>query len=254
MLRAITRELSPAIARCQLTHLAREPIDYQRAVTQHAAYVELLVALGLRVTRLPAERELPDAVFVEDTAVVFDELAVLARPGAESRRPEIASVERALAAWRTISRISEPGTLDGGDVLRVGRHVYVGLSSRTNTEGAEQLRQILTPHGYQVETLTVSQCLHLKSAVTAVDDSRLVINPAWCDPAIFSAFSCIETDPEEPFGANVLRLEDCVVMDAASPRTAARLRAQAVRVHTVALPELAKAEGAVTCCSLIFEA
>jgi dimethylargininase len=251
---AITRGLSPAIARCELTRLAREPIDYARAVAQHDAYLQLLASVGVSVTQLPAEPDFPDAVFIEDTCVVLDELAVLTHPGAPSRRVEIASVERALRAWRPIARIVPPGTLDGGDVLSVGRSVYVGLSTRSNLEGAAQLRRLLTPFDYQVETVEVHGCLHLKSAVTAADTSLLLINPAWCDRGVFGAFDCIETAAEEPLGANVLRLEDSVILDAAFPRTAERLRERGVVVHTVDMSELAKAEGAVTCCSLVFAA
>jgi dimethylargininase len=253
-IRAITRELSPAIARCELTHRAREPIDYLRAVSQHDAYVSLLESLGVVVARLPAENDLPDAVFVEDTAIVLDEVAVITRPGAASRRPECASVAEALRPWRRLVEISAPGTLDGGDVLQVGRCVFVGVSSRSNAEGREQLRELLSPLGYRVQTADVRGCLHLKSAVTAVHDSLLLLNPAWCDPDAFSPLPFVSTDAAEASGANVLRLDDCVVMDAAFPRTAERLRARGVSVQTLDLSELAKAEGAVTCCSLVFPA
>jgi dimethylargininase len=145
-----------------------------------------------------------------------------------------------------------PGTLDGGDVLRSGRTLYVGLSSRTNAAGAAQLRALSAAYGYAVETVAVSGCLHLKSAVSAIDAARLLLNPAWCDVGAFAAFARIEIDPDEPFAANLLRLDDCVIMAADCPRTAARLRAERVVVHTVDLSELAKAEGAVTCCSLVF--
>jgi dimethylargininase len=246
--------LSPAIVRCELTHLARQPIDYARAVAQHEAYEALLVCLGVKVTRLPAEPELPDAVFVEDTAVVLDELAIITRPGAESRRPECESIAAALQPWRSLAQISAPGTLDGGDVLRVGRTIYVGLSSRSNAQAAAKMNELLRPFGYRVQTLAVHGCLHLKSAVTAVSDSMLVLNPADVDRTAFRDVEIVEIDPAEPCAANLLSLGDCVVMDSAAPRTADRLRARAVRVHTLDLSELAKAEGAVSCCSLVFAA
>jgi dimethylargininase len=251
-LRAITRELSPAIARCELTHLAREPIDYARAVAQHEAYLQLLASLGIALTRLPAAAELPDAVFVEDAAIVLDELAVITRPGAAARRPELLAVSEALRAWRPIAQIAAPGTLDGGDVLRVERTLYVGLSSRSNAAGAAQLQALVAPHGYAVETVAVSGCLHLKSAVCAIDATRVLLNPAWCDVQAFGGFARLAIDPDEPFAANLLRLDDCVIMAAAFPRTTARLRAERVVVHTVDMSELAKAEGAVSCCSLLF--
>ena len=249
---AITRELSPAIARCELTHLAREPLDYARALAQHASYEQLLAALGMHVTRLPAEPDLPDAVFVEDTAIVLDELAVITHPGAPARRPEVTAVEGALRRWRSLVHIKPPATLDGGDVLQVGRTLYVGLSSRSNQAAATQLRQLLSPLEYRVETVEVRGCLHLKSAVTAVNAALLVLNPAWCDQAAFGDIANSEIDPTEAFAANVLHLDDGVIMDAAYPKTAARLRSQGVVVRTLDLSELAKAEGAVTCCSLVF--
>lgn len=249
--RAITRALHPAIARCELTHIAREPIDYPRAVAQHEAYEALLRSLGMTVEQLPAEPSLPDAVFVEDTAIVLDELAVIARPGADSRRPECASIAAALQPWRSLAYVRPPATLDGGDVLVVGRTVYVGLSSRSDQRGADQLRELLAPFGYRVESVVVRGCLHLKSAVTAASDSLLLLNPAYVDPAAFADMQIIETHPDEPSGANLLRLDDSVVMDAAYPRSAERLRARSIRVHPIDLSELAKAEGAVSCCSLI---
>lgn len=251
-LHAVTRALSPAIARCELTHVARAPIDYQRAVAQHRAYVALLQSLAVGVTTLAAEPELPDAVFIEDTAIVLDELAIITHPGASSRRPETASVAEALRPWRQLATIVAPGTLDGGDVLRVGRTLYVGRSSRSNEAGAQQLRAAIEPFGYRVVTVGLTGCLHLKSAVTAIDDQLLLINANWCDRQAFGAIASIDVEPSEPFGANVLRLEGCVVMAAGFKRTAARLLDRGVVVHTVDLSELAKAEGAVTCCSLVF--
>jgi dimethylargininase len=251
---AITRDLSPAITRCELVHLERAPIDYDRAVAQHERYVELLTDLGYSVARLPAEPELPDAVFVEDTAVVLDEIAVITRPGAQSRRPETRSVEEALRLWREVVTITEPGTLDGGDVLRLGSTLFVGLSSRSNAEGARQLAGLVGPFGYAVKAVEVDGCLHLKSAITAVNDGLVVVNPSWCDPDDFGTVRAIAVDPGEPFAANVVRLEDSVIIGASYPRTIQRLREHGVLVHPVDLSELAKAEGAVTCCSLLFSA
>src|SRR5581483_2905941 len=176
---ALTREVSASIARCELTHQARVPIDVGIARAQHAAYERALADAGYRVERIAAADDLPDAVFVEDIAVVVDELAVVARPGAESRRAEIPPVEAALRAYRTIVAIEPPGTLDGGDVLRAGRRVFVGVSSRTNRDAVAQLRRLLAPCGYTVDEVTVAGCLHLKSAVTAAGDDVLVVNPEW---------------------------------------------------------------------------
>ncbi|MDQ3998229.1 MAG: arginine deiminase family protein [Gemmatimonadota bacterium] len=251
VLLALTRAVPPSIVRCELTHLAREPIDVQRAVAQHEAYVTTLGRLGCTVERLPDEPEHPDSVFVEDTAVVFDELAVIARPGAESRRAETQSVAAALAKYRELACIEAPGTLDGGDVLRVGRRVYVGVSGRTNVEGVRQLAELLAPHGYLVAGIDVRECLHLKSAVTAIADDTLLVNPRWVDVSHFHGLRLLEVHADEPFGANALAVEDTVLCAAAAPRTGAQLEARGFAVESVDVSELAKAEAGVTCCSLI---
>jgi len=250
---AITRDISPAIARCELTHLARQPIDVDRARAQHGEYERCLRALGCAIHHLPAALDLPDSVFVEDCAVVLDEMAVVARPGAASRRSETAAVEEALRAFRPVGRIEPPGTLDGGDVLRVGRTLLVGVSSRTNAEAIAQLREMAGAFGYSVASIEVRGCLHLKSAVTEVAAGTLLVNRAWIPEEPVRGFDCIEIDPGEPFAANALRIGDDLVYGAAFPRTRGRLEACGIRVHVVDVSELAKAEGAVTCCSLIVE-
>jgi dimethylargininase len=250
---AITRKVSPSIAHCELTHLARAPIDLELAEAQHEAYERTLSRLGCWVLSLPAEPDLPDSVFVEDTAVVVDEVAVITRPGAESRRRETAPIAAVLAKYRPVVTIDAPGTLDGGDVLRVGQRFYVGLTGRTNREGIAQLAALLAPHGYTVDTAPVSGCLHLKSAVTQVAPNTVLVNPAWVDPRTFSDFDRIEIDPSEPFAANALVIGDAVVYPAAFRHTASRLDRAGIRIVAVDVSELAKAEGAVTCCSLILD-
>ena len=250
---AITRAVSPGLTRCELTHLAREPIDPTRAATQHTTYERCLAELGVELVRLPPAPDLPDSVFVEDMAVVLNELAIITRPGASSRRPETAAVADALRPYRDPVSIVAPGTVDGGDVLTVGRHVYVGLSSRTSIPGVEQLRRILAPHGYHVTAVTVNGCLHLKSAVTQVAPDTLLINRDWVDAGAFSNVRLIDVDPTEPHGANALAIGDSVVFPAAFPRTGERLRELGITVLPVDVSELAKAEGGVTCCSLLVE-
>lgn len=252
MLLALTRPLAPSIVHCELTHLDRRPIDFALAVEQHERYEAALPALGCRVERLPATPDLPDSVFVEDAAVVVDECAVITRPGALSRRPETASVAAALRPYRRLHEIREPGTLDGGDVLRLGRHVYVGLSSRTNAAGADQLEAALAPYGYTVERVVTRDCLHLKTAATPLGDDRLLLNPCWVDGTVFGGASWIEVDPGEPGAANVLCVGDTVLCPAAASRTRARLEAHGFTVVTVDVSELAKAEAGLTCCSLVF--
>ena len=251
---AITREVTPAIARCELTHLSRVRIDVERARTQHARYEDVLASLGCAVERLPSPPHLPDAVFVEDTAVVLDEISIVTRPGPESRRAEIPLVEHALTRHREVARIEPPGTLDGGDVLRVGRSIFVGRSSRTNDAAIAQLRAIVEPFGYELEPVDVRECLHLKSAVTAVDDHVLLMNRAWLPVQALERFDSVEVDPFEPYAANALRVGESIVYAAAFPRTRGRLQALGLAVVEVDLSELAKAEGAVTCGSLVLEA
>lgn len=249
---AIVREPSASLAACQLSFVPREAIDLALARSQHAAYTAALREAGCRVLELPAEDALPDAVFVEDVALVLDEVAVMTRPGAPSRRAEGAAVAAALAPLRPLARIAEPGTLDGGDVMRVGRTLYVGASARSNAAGTEQLREALAAHGYRVERVPMQGCLHLKSAVTALDDDTLLIQPRWVDPAHFAGFRLIEVDPQEPHAANTLRVGSSLIYPANFPRTAQRLRAAGFSVRTLDVSELQKAEGAVTCCSLVF--
>ena len=245
--------MPPSIVRCELTHLARAPIDPVRAAAQHVLYEGALAACGWTVRHLPSLDDQPDAVFVEDAAVVVDELAVVTRPGAESRRGEVPTVEAALRALRRVERIVAPGTLDGGDVLRLGRRILVGRSSRTNADGARQLRALLEPLGYDVRPTPFSGCLHLKTAVTAVSDDLVLLNPAWIDATLVAPLRSIEVHPDEPFAANVLRLGDSVLVPADAPRTAERLRVAGVRVAPLDMSELAKAEGGLTCCSILVD-
>ncbi|MGH7474905.1 MAG: dimethylarginine dimethylaminohydrolase family protein [Longimicrobiales bacterium] len=248
---ALTRPVSPRLASCELTHSQREPIDVERAARQHAAYEHTLRALGCHVVRLPAAPELPDSVFVEDTAVVLDEVAIIARPGAASRRPETAAVAEALAGYREPRLMTAPATLDGGDVLRIGRTLFVGRSSRTNAAGIAQLAELTAAYGYEVVPVEVRGCLHLKSAVTLVADDTVLLNPAWVEPSVFAALRVVDVDPAEPAAANALRLATRVVYDASHERTARRLQARGIRLARVDLSELAKAEGGVTCCSVV---
>lgn len=248
---ALTRAVSPSIGRCQLSHLPRQPIDPAVAASQHARYTALLESFGCRVTEVPAAPELPDSVFVEDTAVVLDEVAIVGRSSVASRRSETEPVASELGRHRPIRRIHAPGTLEGGDVLRTGRTIWVGESRRTSAAGLAQLRSIAEPLGYEVRPVRVTGCLHLKTAVTAVADDALLVSPDWVDVAPFQGLHLTEVHPDEPFAANVLRLGTRLIMDSGHPRTVARLRSAGRDVTTVDISELAKAEGGVTCCSLL---
>jgi dimethylargininase len=250
---AITRAVPESLARCELTHVARTPIDVERARTQHAAYERALAAAGCEVVRLPELPAHADSVFVEDCAVVLDELAIATRPGAASRRGEVESVAAALARHREVVRLAGDAALDGGDVLALERTLFVGLSQRTNAEGVRQLRALVAGHGYQVEAVALEGALHLKTAITRAAEHALVLNPRWIDAARFASWERIEVDPREPFASNVLRVRATALCASAFPRTNERLRARGIAVTEVDVSELAKAEGGVTCCALLVE-
>jgi dimethylargininase len=251
---ALTRAVPPSMADCELTHLDREPIDIAEATKQHAAYEAALRSLGCRVERLEPTPSMPDSVFVEDTAVVLDELAIITRPGAESRRGETPSVVAALQRYRTLLTITEPGTIDGGDVLRVGRRIFIGISTRTSEAAVAQFTQFVAPYGYSVTPVEVRGVLHLKSAVTQLGTNARVFNQARVDGAAFEAYDLVDVDSAEPDAANALLIGERVVFPSNFPRTLARITARGFDVTTVDASELAKAEGALTCCSLIVRA
>jgi dimethylargininase len=249
---ALTRPVPSSLAACELTHVARVPIDVAKARAQHREYEQALASLGCDVRHVQAADRLPDSVFVEDTAIVLDEIAVVTRPGAVSRWDETAGVAEALADYRQLRFLREPATLDGGDVLRLGRTLYVGVGGRTNEPGARQLAELVEPHGYEIRRVAVSGCLHLKSAVTLLADGLVLVNPSWIDPGLLAGQQAIEVHPEEPFAANVLRIGGTVLCASSYDRTGARLDDAGLAVRAVDVSELAKAEGAVTCCSLVF--
>ena len=235
----------------ELTHVARTPIDLPLAERQHAEYRAALAEAGLAVIDLPALDGHPDCAFVEDAAIVLPQLTVLTNPGAASRRGEVTSIAAALPGDRPMATIAAPATLDGGDVLLVGGSLYVGLSTRTNEEAVAALRVLVEPYGYAVLPVTVSGALHLKTAVTALDARTVLINPAWIDAGPFSQIEQIVVAPDEPFGANVLRIGDRVLAQSSAPRTAARLAARGYAVATLDIGEFTKVEAGLTCLSII---
>lgn len=248
---AITRQVSPQIGQCELTHLERQVIDVELARRQHHQYEKALTFLGCQVHSLPIEANLPDSVFVEDAAVVLDEMAIVTRPGAESRRYETASISRALEPYRQVRTITAPATVDGGDILCLGKTIYVGLSSRSNQLAIDQISVLLKPYHYTVRGVKVSGCLHLKSAVTRVAEDVLLINPYRVEKGVFQDMHFIEVDPSEPCGANALLIGTTLIYPSSYPRTLSRLEEHGCSVETVDVSELIKAEGAVTCCSLV---
>jgi len=254
MLTAITRAVSPAIVHCELSFIDRKPVDLARAQEQHHAYEKLLEKLGARVISLPAEPDLPDSIFVEDPAIVLDELAVILPLGTVTRRHEAPSLAQALAKFRKLETISLPGTLEGGDVLRIGRKLFVGLTQRSNAEGIRQLAAILAPHPYEVISVPVTGCLHLKSAVTHLGRNTLLANRAWFDTTPLTGQEWIDVDPAEPHAANALALGGTIIFPDSFPRTRARIEARGFPVTTIDISELQKAESGLTCSSLLFDA
>lgn len=254
MLTAITRAVSPGMVNCELTFVARQPIDLAKAEEQHGAYQQLLEKLDTRVISLPAEPALPDSMFVEDPAIVLDELAIILPLGTASRRPESASIAQALAKFRKLACVDLPGTLEGGDVFRVGRRLFAGLSSRTNNEGIRQLAAIVQAYGYEVISVDVTGCLHLKSAVTYIGRNTLLANRGWFDTKPCSGFEYIDVAPQEPHAANALAIGGTVILPASFPLTRARLEARGFHVTPLDISELQKAESGLTCSSLLFDA
>ncbi len=248
---AITRAVSPAIVRCELTFVEREPIDHAIAVRQHEQYVSMLRSCGLEVLVIPSDNRFPDCCFVEDAAVVFDEVAVITRMGIASRRGEEVAIEQALSSRRPIVKMEAPATLDGGDVLCLGRKVYVGLSKRTNDEGFDLLREVLTPHDYEVKPVQVTRCLHLKSACTAVDPETILINTRWLEPEAITGVRAIPVPDDEPLAAEVLRVNGTLFMHDGFPRTRELVESLGVAVRSVDLSEFMKAEAGPTCLSLL---
>jgi len=237
-----------------LTHLERRPIDLSNARKQHDKYCEILGELGRTVIRLPASPDLPDCVFVEDAAVVTEDLAVITNPGAVSRRAEVAPVAEVLRRFRETAQIGPPATLDGGDVLVLEHDVWVGVTARTNALGVEALRAVLEARGFAIHAVRPQGCLHLKSAVTRAGPDCLIVNPSWIESAVFKGWRSIAIDAREPFAANVLWLGECTLTAETHPRTRERLEAQGVKCRSVDMSELAKAEGGLTCCSILFDA
>lgn len=282
---AITREVSSSINDCELSFHQRQRIDVTKAITQHEAYRDCLAELGAKVVSLPAGPGLPDAVFVEDAAVVLDEIAVIPNMGAASRRPEAAGMAEALARYRPLKFLIAPATLDGGDVLRIGRSLFVGLSRRTNRQGVAQLSGLVQPHGYKVESVEVRGCLHLKSACSYVGNNTVLVNRSWIDVEPLRGFKLLDVPEEEPGAANALLINDVVILPGLAsqsrmpgfpgrapnlgdsrrkvwpegqtlaffPKTCALLEERGFRVRTVDVSELQKAEAGVTCCSLVVE-
>jgi dimethylargininase len=254
MLQALTRQVSPTFADCELTFLDRQPIDVRKAIEQHRAYEACLIELGANVISLSADPRFPDGVFIEDPAIVLDEVAVITRPGAESRRGETESIAQALAPFRELRYIQAPGALEGGDVVHVGKTLYVGLSQRTNREGISQLAALLEPFGYRVVAVEVNGCLHLKSGACWAGGDMILANRQWINASVFRDFRIVEVADDEPSAADVLPIGGKLLVPANFVHTSEILKGMGVNVRNIDVSELQKAEAGVTCMSLLFEA
>jgi len=250
-MRAITHLPSPKMEHGERTFIGRDSIDFQLAVRQHAEYCQLLSLCGAIGTTLDVNCHLADCAFVEDTAIVLDELAILCSMATPSRQSEPSGIEPELHKHRKVVQIEPPATIEGGDVLTVGKILLVGQSSRTNLAGIEALANIARPLGYRVVAVPVHGCLHLKTAGCALPDGRLLVNPSWIDLKPLSEFEQIEVPTGEPFGANILLVENHVIIEAANIRTATLVRNLGFEVHPINLSEFTKAEAGVTCLSLL---
>lgn len=249
-MKAFTRAVSPRLAECQLTHLERVPIDAIKAADQHSAYERALSGAGFEIVRLPDLPDDPDAVFVEDTALLLGDYAVITRPGAPSRTGETESTAAGLADYFELLRI-DSGHVDGGDVLRIGPTLYVGLSSRTDAQGISALAELVRPLGYDVVEARLRDCLHLKTGATWAGGGVLIYNERCIDPDQFSRVDHLAVADDETAAANCVRAGDRVIMPAGNPRTADLLRQRGFDVVEVDVSELQKAESGVTCMSLI---
>ncbi|MGH9900782.1 MAG: dimethylarginine dimethylaminohydrolase family protein [Pyrinomonadaceae bacterium] len=228
-------------------------VDYPLALRQHDEYCAALAERGVSVERLAVNASYQNGCFVEDTAVVVDELAVITTMGAASRRGEPAAVGKHLAKYRETVHLSPPAALEGGDVLRVGKRLFVGLSSRTDARGLEELKRILSPFGYDVSGVSVRDGLHLKTACTALDGETLLVNPEWVDTEPFKGFRLLAVPGDEATAANTLRVGDTIFLSACFPRTAEMVRERFARTEVLDISEFRKAEAGLTCLSIIFE-
>lgn len=249
---AITHVPSPLLERGERTFVDDAPVDYPLALRQHAAYCDALRSCDAEVITLDANRDLPDSVFVEDTAIVLDEIAVMMSMGAESRRAEPAAIEAALRRYRPIDRVRLPATIDGGDVVRASRALYVGASPRTNAAGIDALREAVRAYGYTVIGVPVRKCLHLKTACSALPDGSLLVNREWIDVGPLSPTQLLDVPAEEPWAGDVLVIGERIISSDAFPETARVLERRGFGVVPVAVSEFAKVEGGVTCLSLVF--
>jgi dimethylargininase len=251
MLIAITHQVDPSITNGERTYVQYEEVNYPKALEQHAAYCAALQDSGADVIVVNVNAS-PDSCFVEDTAIVLDEVAIITNMGVASRRLEPTGMATVLSKYRDLIRIESPATIEGGDVCKAGKRLYVGMSARTNPQGAKALAHALEPWGYEVVAVELHDCLHLKSAITALDDQTLLINPHWVDKNVFSSYNIIEIDPIEPWAANSIRVGETIFLQQGFERTLEKVRSIAPNTQSLDISEFNKVEAALSCLSLIF--
>jgi dimethylargininase len=249
---AITRGVSRKIAACQLTYRSREEVNYEKATYQLERYCQLLRNWNVDLMPLAASDSYPDCCFVQDTAVVLDEVCVIASMGAPTRLGEVSEVEKLIAPYRTIQRIFAPATLDGGDVVQFGKQLFVGLSTRTNARGIAALAGIVEAFGYAVVPVAVNGGLHLTTGCGIVNDETVLLNPRWLDASAFKGLRQLHVPEEEPWAANTIRVDTAVCLEAEAPRTIDLVGPHVGTIHTLDISEFRKAEGSLSCLSLIF--
>lgn len=251
-MRILTRQPSPRMEYAELTHMARARIDADMARRQHDLYCAALAQAGAEVEVLPPLAGYPDCAFVEDLVVSLPEVTILCRPGVASRQGEVAHIVASLPADRDVVALDGAATLEGGDVLRIGRTLYVGMSGRSNPDGIAALRQGVARFGYEVVPVPVRGALHLKTAVTQLPDGRLLLNPDWVAAGGLGGRAFVRVDPDEAFGANSLTVGTALFYPAVHRKTAARLRAEGLAPVLLDISEFAKAEAGLTCMSVVF--
>lgn len=250
--KAITRGVSSKLSSCELTYRTREEIDPEKAASQLDRYCELLRGWDVDLLTIPGSDSYPDCCFVQDTAIVLDEVGIIASMGASARRGEVSEVERVVSQFRKVRHIFLPATLDGGDVVQIGKRLYVGLSSRTNGRGIEALSRIVDPLGYIVVPVSVSGSLHLTTGCGVVDDETVLLNPRWLDASAFRGLRQLHVPEEEPWAANTIRVDSAVCLEEKAPRTIELVQPYAGIIETLDISEFRKAEGSLSCLSIIF--
>ena len=251
--RAITGGVSRRIDACQLTHRSREEVNYEKACSQLEQYCQLLGRWGVDLMPVAASDSHPDCCFVQDTAVVLDEVCVIASMGAETRLGEVAEVEKIIAPLRKIRHILSPATLDGGDVVQFGKRLFVGLSTRTNARGIAALAEIVECFGYTVIPVVVNGGLHLTTGCGIVNDETVLLNPRWLDAFAFSGLRQLYVPEDEPWAANTIRIDNNVCLEEGALQTVDLVQPYAGNIATLDISEFRKAEGSLSCLSLIFK-